>query len=333
MLSPEKLNPARHLDGCIKISPCWPLSSIAEDVRTGLLKSPRSLPPKYFYDEHGALLFEQICDTPEYYPTRTENTLLQSCADEIIEVSRPSEIIELGAGSSRKTRRLFDACENQGHNCSYSAFDVCESILIQSAIELENEYPWLKTRPMLGDYNAGLGNIPIESGTNLFVFLGSTIGNFSADEMLSFLRDLRMTMNEGDYFLLGADRVKDITVLNAAYNDKQGITAEFNLNLLKALNRDTGSNFELENFRHNASFNTDKNQIEMFLDVLNPQYVEFKKLQEGSQFNKGEQILTEISRKFEKTEIEDTLKQNGFEISEHFEAKDAWFSLILAQAK
>ncbi len=332
MLTPEEVKLAGQQSGCVQVKPTRPVSSIFDDVRTGLLNAPRSLPPKYFYDDHGARLFERICDTKEYYPTRTENTLLHACAGNIIEISNPAHIIELGAGSSRKTRRLFDACETLEHICSYSSFDVCEPILIQSAIELENEYPWLTTRPLLGDYNAGLGNLPIDNETNLFVFLGSTIGNFSKDEMSSFLNDLGMTMNSGDYFLLGADRVKSTDVLNAAYNDSRGITAEFNLNLLNVLNRETGSNFDLSKFQHRAEFNTAASQVEMYLDVLEPQLVEFKKLKMATQFNQGEHILTEISRKFEKNEIEDALRKNGFEISRHFEADDAWFSLILARA-
>ncbi len=332
MLSPEKVKLAGQQSGCVQVKPTRPVSSIFDDVKSGLLNLPRSLPPKYFYDEYGAQLFERICDTEEYYPTRTENTLLHACAGEIIEISSPAHIIELGAGSSRKTRRLFDACEKKQHVCSYSSFDVCEPILIQSAVELENEYPWLTTRPLLGDYNAGLGNLPIDNETNLFVFLGSTIGNFSNDEMFSFINDLGKTMNSGDYFLLGADRVKDTAVLNAAYNDAQGITAKFNLNLLNVLNRETGSNFELSNFEHRAEFNTAANQVEMYLDVLGSQLVEFKKMDLATQFNEGEYILTEISRKFEKNEIEDVLRQSGFDIAEHFEADDEWFSLILARA-
>lgn len=332
MQSQEKEVFTKPAPRCLAVEPCWPVADIAEDVRNGLLQNPRSLPPKYFYDEYGARLFERICDTPEYYPTRTEDQLLQKYAEEIIEVSLPRVITELGAGSSRKTRRLFDACEQLKHQCSYAPFDVCEPMLIQSASELENEYNWLTTTPLLGDYHAGLANLPIENTLKLFVFLGSTIGNFEEEEMMAFISDLRQQMHTGDFLLLGADRVKDKSVLDAAYNDAEGITEAFNLNVLRVLNRETGSNFETEAFQHQASFNTDKNQIEMHLLALRDQEIDFKKLQLSTQIMAGERILTEISRKFEKKDIESCLQQHGFEISRHFEADDDWFSLVLARA-
>lgn len=317
---------------CIEIEPCRPVTSLAEDIHEGLLEDPRWLPPKYFYDEYGANLFDRICDTPEYYPTRIEDGMLRQHSEEIISVTRPDLIVELGSGSSRKTRRLFDACEFLDHSCDYAPFDVCEPMILQTARELEEEYHWLRTMPLLGDYHAGLKNLPVCDDNNLFVFLGSTIGNFAEDERKDFLDDLRQCMNSGDFLLVGADRVKDPNILNAAYNDSQGITAEFNLNLLRVLNREAGSNFRLEDFQHRACYNENQRRIEMHLLALENQDIEFCELQVTTQIQRGESILTEISRKFQKQEIEQALLGSRLEIVRHFEASEAWFSLVLARA-
>ena len=188
-------------------------------MRQGLLDRPRSLKPKYFYDARGSDLFARICDTPEYYPTRTEAALLSDYSHDVIRISRPQQIIELGSGDARKTRNLFSACENLQHQCSYVPLDVCREMLLQSSHELNQEFPWLKLQPLVGDFYAGLGNLPTLEGTSLMVFLGGSIGNFTPEQAQDFLNDVFQTMDHGDYFLLGADRKKDHTVLNAAYND------------------------------------------------------------------------------------------------------------------
>jgi L-histidine N-alpha-methyltransferase len=249
MQSQRKLIPASAGTACLLIEPSHNVPTLSDDVRSGLLESPRSLPPKYFYDEYGSQLFDKICDTPEYYPTRVEDRLLQQYADDIIARSLPEKIIELGSGTSRKTRRLFDACESNSHLCSFAPFDVCEAMLIQTAEELQSSYTWLEVQPLLGDYHAGLSKLPVISEQNLFVFLGSTIGNFEPEEASDFIRDLHKRMNCGDYFLIGADRVKNIDILNAAYNDASGLTAEFNLNVLQVLNQELGGNFDLNKLK------------------------------------------------------------------------------------
>jgi L-histidine N-alpha-methyltransferase len=200
---------------------------LAKDVLDGLLQLPRTLPPKYFYDVRGSQLFEQICTTPEYYPTRTEDKLLANYGKDIIEKTKPEQILELGSGNSQKTRRLFDACTSIDHACEYAPFDVCEPMLEETAEKLQSDYDWLTVKPLLGDYHAGLGNLPDIDGIRLFIFLGSTIGNFTPEETNIFFSEIRQCMKPGDYFLLGADRVKKKFVLDAAYNDAQGITAEF----------------------------------------------------------------------------------------------------------
>ncbi len=317
---------------CLVIEPTYAVPDLLDDVRMGLLETPRSLPPKYFYDEHGSQLFDQICDTAEYYPTRVEDALLKRYANNIITEASPSHIIELGSGSSRKTRRLFDACTDLSHHCSYAPFDVCEPMLELAARELDVRYDWLDITPMLGDYHAGLNQLPVDIGTNLFLFLGSTIGNFTPDEARSFIQDLHHRMPEGDYFLIGVDRVKDTEVLNAAYNDSKGLTAEFNMNVLRVLNREVGSNFDLNKFQHRAFFNAAQGRIEMHLLSLEAQTVKLSALQTSFDLEQGESILTEISHKFQHDEIESLLLDCGFEIVRHYEADNQYFSLLLVRA-
>lgn len=332
MHSLKKISSNAEDINCHSVEPSRTVTSLSTDVCTDLLESPRSLPPKYFYDERGSLLFDRICTTPEYYPTRKEDKLLQQYAEQIISSTLPEHIIELGSGTSRKTRRLFDACANLEHHCSYAPFDVCEPMLKQAASELSLDYDWLEIDPLVGDYHAGLENLPRAEATNLFIFLGSTIGNFSPDEATDFLQDLRNCMSKGDFFLVGADRFKDTDVLNAAYNDAQGLTAEFNLNVLNVINRELGSNFDIEKFRHQANFNSELSRIEMRLIALEEQDVNFDLLKRTAHLKKGESILTEISRKFKANEIETMLINHSFEVVEHFQMEDEYFSLLLVSA-
>ncbi len=316
---------------CEKISPTKVIPTVQKDVERGLFEFPRSLPPKYFYDEAGSLLFDKICDAPEYYPTRTESALLEKISGEVIECARPDCIIELGSGTSRKTRHLLNACDKAEIRPFYAPVDVCDEILLASRTKLTEEYPWLKTRPISGDYTAGLGNLPYLSERNLVVFLGGTIGNFTSDEALAFLRDVRSTMGSEDYFLIGADRMKSPASLHEAYNDTQGVTAAFNLNVLSVMNRELDANFDLGSFSHYAYFNPVDSQIEMHLISMSRQVIEFKALDRTLVMEEGEHILTEISRKFTRSGIEDLLEKSGFTVSKHFESNDIGFSLILAQ--
>ena len=315
---------------CIPIMPTRPIPNMVDDVRETLLNKPRSLSPKYFYDERGSELFDQICSTPEYYPTRTENTLLSKYAVDIINKTQPEQILELGSGYSVKTRRLFDACQHISHSCTYAPFDVCEEALVESAQKLSEEYQWLDLKPLLGDYNAGLGNLPSANGSHLYVFLGSTIGNFEQHEALAFIRELYKVMRQGDHLLIGVDRVKKSDVLHAAYNDSQGITAEFNLNVLRVLNRELKANFDVNAFTHSAIFNSEKERIEMRLTSNKDQEIKIGELDKTIHFNKDESILTEISHKYTYSAIEDMLTASNFKITEHYEDEDAYFSLVLA---
>ncbi len=315
---------------CQKVSPTWGIPSLLDDVRDGLLQSPRKLPAKYFYDDHGSQLFDKICDTQEYYPTRTEDALLETAASDIIELCKPKHVVELGSGTSRKTRRLLTACEKHDCQVKYWPFDVCEEIVREASENLVDEYQWLDINGLVGDYNAGLEHLPHLEGNSLYVFLGGTIGNFEHEAGVSFLSDLRKTMSSDDMLLMGADRVKDEDVLNAAYNDKEGVTAAFNLNLLNVLNREIEADFDSEKFKHHAFFNQDESQIEMHLIATEPQTVKLSALEEEINFEKGDSILTEISRKFTFSTLRSMLEEAGFRLDEHFSPDNNYFSLVLA---
>jgi len=315
---------------CIPVSPARHVPDLEADVRAGLLDPPRSLPPKYFYDAHGAELFERICETREYYPTRTEDQLLARHATDIITSTRPDQIVELGSGSSRKTRRLFDACVKCGHRLMYAPFDVCEPMLEQAAAELAEEYPWLDVQPLSGDYNAGLKHFPPASGRRLFVFLGGTLGNFPPDEAREFIKEIAGSMRAGDALLVGVDRIKDPDVLHAAYNDGGGVTAEFNLNVLRVLNRELNANFDINRFEHEAVFNPELGRIEMYLTTECGQEVRIGRIDATINIAPGERILTELSYKFATGELEDLLGSGGFQINRHFQPPNKYFSLALA---
>ncbi len=307
-----------------------PVQDILEDASAGLIDAPRSMPPKYFYDERGSQLFDAICETREYYPTRTEEALLRTCAREVIEQLRPDHIVEFGSGTARKTRHLFDACDRVGETAAYWPFDVCEEMLRDSGQQLVQEYDWLRVNALVGDYHGGLAGLPPREGRCLYLFLGGTIGNFTEQEAATFLAEVRAIMRPGDGLLLGADRVKDPGVLHAAYNDESGVTAQFNLNLLQVLNRELDADFCDTNFEHRALFNARASQIEMYLVSRCRQSVHLGSLGHTLELEAGERILTEISRKFTPARLESLLNGAGLAVQQHFEPDNGWFSLVLA---
>jgi len=306
-------------------------NSIADDVRRGLVHRPRWLPPKYFYDERGSWLFDQICKTREYYPTRTEDELLQKYARRIIEFARPQTIFELGSGASRKTVHLLNACEQQGCFSLYQPLDVCGEMLIDAGQRLTQNYEWLDIEALVGEYQAGLDFIADAEGPGLYVFLGGSIGNFTDKEATAFLKRVRQSMSQSDYLLLGADRVKSEDVLNAAYNDARGYTEAFNLNLLNVLNRELEADFRIDQFAHHAFFNSEEHQIEMHLRSQIAQTITFNTLDLQLEFAEGESIRTEISRKFTPESLRELLAAAGFGLVDHFQPENGYFSLVLAR--
>lgn len=304
-------------------------ANMARDVRMGLTSAPKYLQAKYFYDERGSWLYDRICEVPEYYPARTETALLIDKAPAIIELVRPDSIVELGSGTSRKTVHVLDACERQACYVQYLPLDVCREMLMDAGQRLLEHYPWLTIHALVDDYSEGFGNIPMTPGTRLYLFLGGTIGNLDEAASIQFLKALVRIMRKGDNLLLGVDRIKDRDVLQAAYNDAQGYTAEFNRNILQVINRGLGGQFVPETFEHQAWFNESKSQIEMHLHSHKSQQVYVENINMDINFVKDESIHTEISRKFSPESLNDMVSAAGLTILEHFEPDNGYFSLVL----
>ncbi|MEB3310374.1 MAG: L-histidine N(alpha)-methyltransferase [Snowella sp.] len=311
-----------------------PLSYLnhGEDVISGLTQSQKSLPPHYFYDDQGSILFEQICTLPEYYPTRTEASLLKKHSLEIATITGSCDLIELGSGSSTKTRFLLDAYQQLNASICYLPIDVSPSILASTATELLTDYPRLTIHGLVSTYQLALEDLPAAHfPKRLIAFLGSTLGNFSPMECDRFFEQMVKAMNAGDYFLLGIDLQKDIQILEAAYNDSQGVTAAFNLNILHHLNTQFSGNFNVTEFKHHAFYHQERSQIEMHLISQRNQSVKLKDLALMVDFEAGESILTEISRKFNLAQMENYLDQQRLKTLKIWTDANQWFGLILCQ--
>ena len=303
-----------------------------QDVVQGLTKKQKTLPARYFYDAKGSQLFEEICELPEYYPTRTEASILEQYAKEIAQTTGHCELIELGSGSSTKTRLLLDAYHNNQYPTYYMPIDVSGSILEASAKQLLQEYTNLKIRGQVGTYQQALNNLPSSILSNKMIFfLGSSLGNFTAQECDRFFTQIVEVLNPGDYFLLGIDLQKPLNILEPAYNDAQGVTAAFNLNMLSHLNWRFGSNFDLDLFKHRAVYNSSKNQIEMYLYCQKNHAVYFENLDLSVEFTAGTSIQTEISRKFNLEQMQQYLTTMGLKYLKSWSDSQKWFGIILCQ--
>ena len=312
------------------------LDNDGRDIVQGLQSYPKTLPPKYFYDDLGSELFEQICQLPEYYPTRTEAAILEEYADEIAQITNCCELVELGSGSSTKTRFLLDAYQKIADSCSYLPIDVSGGILKASVLELQQQYPDFFIQGLLGTYEQALEHLELERSNSersrMIFFLGSSIGNFTESECDRFLHKVACTLRKGDYFLLGTDLQKPKEILEAAYNDSQNVTAAFNLNILSHLNWRFQGDFDPNLFTHQAIYNQTKNQIEMYLHCLDDHQVSLEVLDLNIQFKTGESILTEISRKFDLEVLESQLELQGLKTLKVWTDPQKLFSLVLCQA-
>ena len=306
------------------------ITSMSEDVRKGLSADDKRLPPKYFYDERGSRLFDLICQTPEYYLTRTEAALLTKHASDIIANSRPTAIVEFGSGTADKTELLINAAGQQRDALHYLPFDVCEEMLVESGQRLNERYPWLHVEAWHGDFTHGLTHFVNNHEQTLYTFLGSSIGNFTSSEASVFLTDLRAEMADDDFFLLGVDLIKDGAVLNAAYNDNDGYTAAFNLNLLKILNHELDANFDTGRFRHHAYFDSEAERVEMQLISCCDHTVDIGDLEMSVAFKADEHITTEYSHKYTRDAVGQLLESAGFEPCRYYLDDDSCFMLALA---
>jgi L-histidine Nalpha-methyltransferase len=303
------------------------------DLRRALLRTPREIPSRFFYDERGSELFERITELPEYYQTRTERALLERVADRVAAATRAEVLAELGSGSARKTRLLIEALRRAGSLRLYAPFDVAEGTVRQAAAELTAEYPGLAVHGVVGDLVADLGPIPDggPGGRRLAIFLGGTIGNFRPEEARAFLARLAKELSPGDALLLGFDLVKPVARLEAAYDDDAGVTAEFNLNVLRAVNRLTGGDFDPAAFRHRAFYDAENRWIEMRLVSLRTQRVHLPGIDLQLDLAQGEEIRTEISAKYDRERAEALLRDAGFAPAEWYTDEEGLFGLSLAQ--
>lgn len=304
----------------------------ATDVIHGLTQSQKTLSPKYFYDDRGSVLFEEICELPEYYPTRTETAILRNCASEIAHLTGPCELVELGSGSSTKTRILLDAYQKLNYPLRYLPIDISGGMLEKSAYELLGDYPSLQVHGLVATYELALQQLkspPLP--TRMIGFLGSTLGNLSPAESDQFFAQITTALQPGEYFLLGIDLQKPPEILEAAYNDAQGVTAAFNLNMLQHLNRRFEGNFNLQQFEHWAFYNQQEHQIEMHLRSLRSQTVQLRSLDLTVNFAAGETVHTEISRKFNLEKMQAYLKSKGLISLQVWTDSHPWFAVLLCQ--
>ncbi|MFN2616821.1 MAG: L-histidine N(alpha)-methyltransferase [Thermoleophilaceae bacterium] len=301
--------------------------TMARDVREGLNREPRELSPKYFYDTRGSQLFDRITTLPEYYPTRCERAILNRQAPEIVDGCE--ELVEIGSGTASKTRALLYAMAAQGGLRRYVPLDVDESVVQDCAVELVELYPGLRVHGVVGDFGRDLERIPA-GRRRLFAFLGGTIGNLFPGERAEFLERLGRVMGPEDRLLLGTDLVKDPAVLEAAYNDGQGVTGEFNRNVLRVLNDGLDADFEPEAFEHVAAFDSERSWIEMRLRAVGAQRVSIPGAELELELADGEEIRTEISAKFTPEGVEEELDAAGLRVGDFLTDDDALFGLSVS---
>jgi L-histidine N-alpha-methyltransferase len=303
--------------------------SLHYDVLDGLTRPFKELPPKHLYDAEGSRLFEQICELPEYYPTRVERSILAEHAESIVSDSGAAELVELGSGVPTKTRLLLDAMAAAGTLDRYVPFDVSETVVRASAQQLVEQYAGLRVHGVIGDYERHLDAIPARVGPRLVVFLGGTLGNFLPGSRRRFLRSIARQLNAGDRLVLGTDLVKDPAVLEAAYDDAAGVTAAFNSNVLAVMNRELDADFDLRAFEHVAFYDRRREWIEMRLRSLREQVVRIRALDLEVHFADGEEIRTEISSKFTRERLAADLHAAGLGLQRFLTDADGMFAVSI----
>jgi L-histidine Nalpha-methyltransferase len=314
----------------VHISPERLLEDLRTDVRQGLTASPKWLSPKWFYDATGSALFEQITELPEYYPTRTERALIEAHAYDIAERTDAAILVELGSGSSEKTRLLIAAGTKHGALRKYVPQDVSPSALEGAIGQLSQEFPSLEVQGIVSDFTDTLQNLPAD-GSRTIAFLGGTLGNLIPEERATFLADVAQALVAGEFLLLGVGLVIDEDVVVPAYDDAAGVTAQFNANVLSVLNDRLGADFDTESFEHVALWNAEAEWIEMRLRATQTQQVRIEDLDLDVTFDEGEELRTEISAKFRRDGIQRELVDAGFRIDEFWTDPQERFALILAR--
>ena len=303
-------------------------NTIAKDAFRGFTAPRKFIPSKYFYDSRGSQLFEKICSLPEYYPTRTEMSILKQAAPKIMKSFPKGDIVELGSGANRKIRLFLDAVDKEKLlYFRYVPVDVSESALRDASEELQRLYPALGVAGIVADFTHHMDMIPSDN-SRLIMFLGSTIGNFDETMQIDFLRSVARSMKPEDRFVVGFDMIKPRETLEAAYNDSQGVTAQFNENVLHVLNRELNANFQPSLFEHVAFYNDDKERVEMHLRAKEKTVVTINGLNLKVPFDRGETIHTENSCKFSRSRVESMVCEAGLIIQEWYSDSKGWFSLV-----
>jgi L-histidine N-alpha-methyltransferase len=303
---------------------------LAEDARRSLTASPRTMSPKYLYDDRGSRLFEAITRLPEYYQTRAERQILERHAAEIVAQLRPQVLVEFGSGSAEKTRALLNAMRAAGTLEGYAPLDVSRDASQRAAEALIRDYPELRVEGVIGDFERP-HHLPFPGSRRLLAFLGSTIGNFERKRSISFLAGAAAEMTPADGFLIGFDLVKDVGTLERAYNDAAGVTAAFNSNLLRVLNRELGADFDPDGFRHRAFYDAAMERIEMHLVSIRDQTVQVPAIGLVLHLPEGESIRTELSHKYTRDSVESLLRRGGLRLSDWYTDDDGSFALALAR--
>ncbi len=308
------------------------IEAFADDVLDGLSASQKTLPSKYLYDAEGSRLFDRITELDAYYPTRREREILERQSAAIAGASTADTVVELGSGTSDKTRLLLDAFTRTGQLRRFVPFDVSEGILRWAASTISHRYPGVAVHGVVGDFDHHLGHIPSE-GRRMIALLGGTIGNYEPGDRAVLLADLSATMNQGDSLLLGTDLVKDPDRLVAAYDDSHGVTAAFDLNVLRVLARELGAELDLDGWRHQACWDDQEQWIEMRLVAQGAQRIVIADLDLARDFADGEHIRTEVCAKFRRPEVEAELDAAGLDL-DHWWTDDAGdFALSLAHKR
>lgn len=333
--------PGYHVDR--RLPPGHLTAALRADARAGLTGEHKHLPPTWFYDARGSKLFEQITRLPEYYPTRAEESILRQRRAQIAELTCAHTLIEFGSGSSEKTRLLLDALTSGPRPPlrHYLPMDVSESAVVAAGEALAHEYPHLRVRAVVSDFDGGTALLREQAdsadreedtdiGPRLVAFLGGTLGNLTPQRRAAFLRGIRTGLRGGDALLLGADLVKDPDVLRRAYDDAQGVTADFNKNLLQVLNRELGADFDPDSFTHTVRYNEPEERIEMRLAARCEQRVALPSLGLTVEFAAGEELLTETSAKFRRAGLNAELTAAGFSVRHCWSDPEERFALLLA---
>jgi len=304
------------------------IEKVRDEIIKGLKSSPKYISPKYFYDKKGSELFETITQLDEYYPTRTEKSILSSIVDKLdLDFSNLS-IIELGSGDASKISLLFrQISEDQLAEINYHPLDISKSAIEKASEQLAEEFPMISISGIVADFIHQINLVP-KTGRRLFCFFGSTIGNLNRNEIKEFIKLVGEEMQQGDSLLLGMDMVKDITVLEKAYNDGKGITAQFNKNILNVINSICGTNFDIESFEHFAFYNKDEHRIEMHLKAMKDMVVLSASGTDKIHIKKGETIHTENSHKFNFDDIKTVGIWSGLDVEKIITDNNKWFSLV-----